>query len=564
MCRVVLTVILALLCSAAPAAAAVQKLTFQVPVRTPDETGAHVTLDTDVYLPGGGLPKRGWPLIEVFHGGGSDKANSFDAGHAKYFAEHGYVSLIYSQRGNGNSNGLEAVAGPNEMRDLFDVTHWALQHREWHIDSHRIALTGYSQGGLNTNLGQVWSSDRSINPYGIRFAALEPGNTPDYIADALVPNGVDKLSVGVGLVETYLVGAHAHISPLLAKWIGTEAADALYAQGADRCDVSVHDTPDSPTINDFAARSVGCFVNRMTPPVMWAQAFDDSIFPSAMATAMFYRMPRQDVNRLYLDMGGHAAPTARPEVERDKLRAQLAFFDHFLRGRKLRLPRVIYWTRDPNVKVPANSFAYPKGAWLRHTASTWPVPGVRNRLFTLGADGALADHGAPGSLPLMGSQFDPGSDEVAQAAFSATPLGATPIAPAATGISSPGVVAGFATPPFAGDTELSGNAHLSVRWTPNAPDTELAAKLYDQAPDGTLTLLGRAVQGLRGAIPEQPRTLTFDTNDFSVVAHPGHRIVLTIAAGDASFYKPFAGSSAGGTITAGPASTVTLPYRTSA
>jgi predicted acyl esterase len=163
----------------------------------------------------------------------------------------------------------------------------------------------------------------------------------------------------------------------------------------------------------------------------------------------------------------------------------------------------------------------------------------------------------------MGAQFDPGSDEVAQAAFSSTPLGANPIAPAATGISSPGVVAGFATAPFASDTELTGDAGLSVRWTPNAPDTQLAAKLYDQAPDGTLTLLGRAVQGRRGAIPGQPRTLAFDTNDFSVIVHPGHRIVLTVAAGDASFYKPYADSGAGGTIVAGPPSTVTLPYRTS-
>src|SRR6478672_10970807 len=137
---------LALLAFASPASAAVKKLTFQVPVTTPDDTGAKVLIDTDVYLPAGDKASDRRPFIEVFHGGGSDKANAFDAGHAKFFAEHGYVSLIYSQRGHGSSTGLEAVAGPNEMRDLFDVTHWALQHRDWHIDRHAIALTGYSQG----------------------------------------------------------------------------------------------------------------------------------------------------------------------------------------------------------------------------------------------------------------------------------------------------------------------------------------------------------------------------------------------------------------------------------
>jgi hypothetical protein len=44
-----------------------------------------------------------------------------------------------------------------------------------------------------------------------------------------------------------------------------------------------------------------------------------------------------------------------------------------------------------------------------------------------------------------------------------------------------------------------------------------------------------------------------------VLVHRGHSVLLTVTAGDASFYKPFADSSAGGTLSAGPASSVTLP-----
>ena len=554
-------ILLLALVAAAPAhATPAKRLTFAVPVTTPDETGGKVTLDTDVYLPAGRRPRGGWPFVEVFHGGGSEKGNTFDAGHAKYFAEHGYVSLIYSQRGNGNSGGLEAVAGPEEMRDLFDVTHWALGQK-FGIDRTRIALTGYSQGGLNTNLAQAWASDPKLNPYGIHFAVLEPGNTPDYIADALVPNYVDKLSVGVGLIETYLVGARAHISPLLSKWIATESADALYATGPkDRCDVSDHDTATSPTLSDFAARSVGCFASHMTPPVLWAQAFDDGIFPSNMAIAMWRRMPHRLSNHLYLSMGGHAAPSARPEVEKDKLRIQLAYLDHYLRNRPLFLPAVVYWARDPDVKVPADAFAYPAKAWVRRIAGTWPPRGVRETKFGLGADGVLApDKAASGALPLSGEQFDPGSDAVLQAAFSATPLGANPAAPGATGTSEPGVVAGFATPPFPADRELSGNSALHVTWTPNASDTQLAVKLYDRAADGTLTLLARAIDGIRGADVGAPKTLDFATNDYSVIVHKGHSILVTVTAGDASFYKAYLDSGAGGTLAAGPQSTITLP-----
>src|SRR3954452_23488099 len=179
----------ALACACAPAHAVV-KSTARVPVSQPDEYGMPVSLDADVYIPDGAPPAAGWPLIEVFHGGASNKDNPCDAGHARFFAEHGYASLIYSQRGQGNSDGQVAVAGPKEMRDLFDVTAWALGH--FPLDRASIALTGYSQGGLHTNLGQVWSSDPALDPYGIRFRAIEPGNTPDLTFNALVDHGAVK------------------------------------------------------------------------------------------------------------------------------------------------------------------------------------------------------------------------------------------------------------------------------------------------------------------------------------------------------------------------------------
>lgn len=559
--RPALTALAALLTLAAPAHAQVAKETFSVPVRVADETGP-VEIDTDVYLPEGQAPRRGRPLVVVFHGGGSNKDNGFDAANAKFFAENGYASLIYSQRGHGSSGGLTTVAGPNEMRDLFDVVDWALDQQRFGIDPRRIALAGYSQGGLNTNLAQAWAGDRGINPYGIRFRALLPGNTPDFIADALIPNDVVKLSFGAGLIGTYYQGANGRVSPLLDKWIATAAADGVRADGGGRCATEPHDTPTSSTLADLAVRSVGCFAAKMTVPVHWSQAFDDGLFTPDMAIKMWRRMPQRAANRLYLSMGGHAAPGAPAAVEADKLRDQLAFLDEHLRGRRADLPRVTYWVRDPRIVVPADAFRYSPGAWVRQTARQWPPGGVRHVRYTLGADGTLTSGEAPaGDLPLSSTNPDPGSDGVAQALLSATPLGATPLAPGATGTSSPGVVAGFATAPFERSREVSGQSALRLRWTPSVPDTQLAVKVFDQAPDGTLTLVGRGVRGLRGATPGQQRTLRFKTNAFSLYVQAGHRLLVTVSAGDTSFYKPYSNSAAGGVLTAGPGSTVTLPLR---
>src|SRR5205814_10144748 len=117
---------------------------------------------------------------------------------------------------------------------------------------------GYSQGGLNTNLGQAWAADPSINPYGISFAALLPGNTPDVVFDALVPGGVVKLSVGAGLVATYAGGPKQNVSPLLGKWIATTTVDQPALYGSGKCALGEHDTATSTMQSDLAWRSVGC------------------------------------------------------------------------------------------------------------------------------------------------------------------------------------------------------------------------------------------------------------------------------------------------------------------
>ena len=84
---------------ASPAAAAdYSKSSYGVPVTAPDEFGNPVTIETDVYLPDGDPPAAGLPLLEVFHGGGSNKDNALRRRrtHAR-FAEDGYVVLIYSR-----------------------------------------------------------------------------------------------------------------------------------------------------------------------------------------------------------------------------------------------------------------------------------------------------------------------------------------------------------------------------------------------------------------------------------------------------------------------------------
>lgn len=547
------------------------KSSYRIPVTAPDEYGAPVTIEADVYLPDGKPPPAGWPLVQVLHGGGSNKDNEYDAGHARGLAEHGYAAILYSQRGHGDSTGQLVVAGPKEMRDLFDVTAWALgiaalapSHPDFELDPNRVALMGNSQGGLNTNIGQVSSGDPALNPYGIHFRAVLPQDTPDVVFDALVPNDVVKLSFGIGLLGTYTFNGdtQARIAPAVGKWIGNATLDVPGSYGGETCDATGHDTPASTTKQDLAARSVGCSVDRYTTPFLWTQALDDGLFPGDMAISMWRRAPA-GTKRLYLSMGGHGAPFPHPSNEEDEFAAHLAFLDHAFRGDPLGLPAVTYWTRDPRVAVPANEYRYPRDAWFKQTAPGWPPPGTADVPYKLAGDGRAIDQGpaTEASLPLGSAAPDPGSDPVANTVFAQTPLGTSPpgsLSPG--GASSPGVVAGFVTEPFGSDKELSGNAVAQLEWTPASPDSQLVVKLFDMAADGSLTFLSRGVRGLRGATPGAQQTVIVRPDSLSSLIPAGHRVVVTVTAGDTSFYKPYPGS-AGGVLEAGESSTVTLPLR---
>jgi predicted acyl esterase len=559
----------ALLFAGAPAQAAVNVSTYSVPVTTPDTVGSPVSLSTDVYVPDRKVPSGGFPFLEVFHGGGSTKDNPYDAGHARDFAEDGYVTLIYTARGHGDSGGQTTVAGPAEIRDLFDVTAWALgiggrsspAHPDFHIDRTRLALAGYSQGGLHTNLGQAWSGDPSVNPYGISFRALEPGNTPDLVFNALVPNQVVKLSFGVGLIETYLVGASGHIAPVVDKWIATTTADEPQAYGSGNlCDFSTHDTATSTMQQDLAWRSVGCQPDRVGLPWHWAQAFDDGLFPPDMAISMWRRAPNRTQHRLYLSMGGHAAPAANQSVEQDKLKTQMSFLDAVMQGRSLPKPNVVYWTRDTSVQVPKDSYAYPAGAWYRQTADSWPPANIADTTYRLGANGdATQSSASSGTTYLSPLTEDERNDPVAAAALSGTPFGTSPLT-AVPSTSLPGFIQSFRTAPFSSNKELSGAPFANLAWTPAALDSQLVLELFDEAPDGTLTLFSRGVAGLRGAMPGVERTVRIDGNAFSLRIPAGHRVVAWVLGGNPAFYKPYP-DSVGGLLRMGDASTLTLPLR---
>lgn len=499
-----------------------------VPVRAPDETGRPVAIDTDVRLPAGKAPRRGWPVVALFHGGGGAKSSGFEVDAAKAFTAHGYATILYSARGHGASGGQTTIAGPKEIQDAFDVLGWALDH--FPLDRRRLALWGYSQGGLHTNLIQAWAGNRTLNPRGLRFRALMPSSTPDRVYDALVEHNVVKLSFGAALVALYSTSARP--APQIFRWIATAAADQPAAYGAGGvCDTTGHDTSTSTLKADLAWRSMGCRPRRLGLPTFWSQQFDDGLFGPDMALHALRARPNR-YDRLTFGTGGHGAPAQAKVPARQILARQIRWLGAVLHHRRVPGPPVVFYARDTAVGVPYGARQWPETAWVRRTARRWP-PG-RARPLTL----------APPSSVLLAATFDPGDDSAATAAAQAVPNGTT-ISGALPRLASPGSAVETRSERLPRDRMLAGTTVLRGTWTPLGTDSQVTFQLLDEAPDGTLTLLDRGVQGIRGALPGQPIAIRVTGHPMAALLRTGHRLLVRIAAGDASFYKPYPGALGG-------------------
>ena len=76
-----------------------------------------VKLDASVFTPEGKQPKGGWPGVLLIHGHGDAGNKTSMYGRARRYAERGYLTVSYSVRGQGDSEGLVFHMG---ARELFD------------------------------------------------------------------------------------------------------------------------------------------------------------------------------------------------------------------------------------------------------------------------------------------------------------------------------------------------------------------------------------------------------------------------------------------------------------
>jgi len=481
------------------------------------------------------------PVVVLPHGGGDRGECTWYIDKAESYARDGYVAIIYTARGHGRFPGLIPrpcpadgrpsadpndtfdVFGPKTLGDLYDVIHAVVRDPASHADPKTVGIHGYSQGGATTNLGAAWeratitdvkpgSTPTEINPYGIDIDAIGPAHTFYGIQRALAPNMCTKQSFGLALLGGYY-GSGAVVDPYFSgRWTAALAAGEPEAHRMIRPEMRLR----SPETYARALDDV---------PSLWAQAFDDLLFPVDEAIKAFNDGA---VDRLWLSWGGHAAPASNVNDREAAMRERTwhRWFDRFLKGERNGVetePKVTYWFHDP---------LRPK-LQHRRTSSTWPPPDARvERLFLSGNDRLSPDRPKAGGQKVLanaGAMHSMSADPI----ISSMPLGSS-LPP---GARTPVETAVFSTARLRNHQLLVGAPKLDAFWSSSATEFQTNALLWDVYPDGSRWLISRGC-ARHEATPGDKQRVKLDLFHSARLLRRGHRLELWVSPTDHPTFLP--------------------------
>jgi hypothetical protein len=502
-----------------------------------------VPLDVNVTLPATG--NGPFPLVIQLHGWGGSKSG---LPASKPWAEKGYAVINYSARGFGDSCGSESSrqADPEgcergwvhladqryEVRDSQTLAgHLADQGL---VHPQKIAATGGSYGGgqslqLATLRDEVrlrngtfvpWKSPRRqlamriaaaapIIPWSDLVYSLQPnGRTLDYTVtdrnDDFTPAGVSKQSYVAGLFALgQATGFYAPpgVDPSadLRTWFGVVQAGEPYGE-------------ETRTIAQKLTTFHSAFHLRREhrpAPILIANGFTDDLFPVNEAVRYVNNHPNARIAQLHFDFGHPRGQNK--EADGDRLNTRVnEWFDRFVKGDTSVTP-----LSGVEAMTQTCPFSAPSGGPFR--AATWDAlsPG-EVRFSEAGAKTALSGSDS------LGQQVDPigGGGACVSPSASDQAGTATYRLPAATGdgytlLGSPTVI-----------------ANLSINPGVAPENTELAARLWDVAPNNTQTLAARGVFR-----PNASGRVVFQLFPGAWKFEPGHVAKLELLGRDSPFLR---------------------------
>ena len=467
-----------------------------------------VHLDSTLYVPDGVDAQHPAPAVIGSHGWGANKVALHDD--ALDLARAGYVVLLYSARGFGDSSGQVALDSPDyEVLDVKQLITWLAGQPGVLLDGPddpRVGLAGPSYGGGITLLTAAY--DRRVD-------AIVPSITWNSLVTSLLPNtaapgvpGVYKqqwagiFSIGVG-------GGCARLLPTVCQ--------AFQNMGTDG-------TADPQTMALLTRSSPASVISQIHAPTLLMQGAGDTLFPVSEAVASYRGIlaTGTPVRMVWL-AGGHDTGFTDADQTRQKDMTR-AWFDHWLK-------------RDSGVVLPpAFTYARPDVGGVG-TADEYPPPGGAAS-YALSGAGQLVGPKQPVTATAQPMLNPPGGRPASVSSLPGIP-GLVEVGQFIGNFAFdvPGEFVAFQSAPLGGDLNVVGTPNVAVRIVATADPVTLFAKLYDAAPDGKLTLPQQQIAPLRLAGTSGAGTvIQIPLAGISHLFPAGHSLRLVFATTDMAYF----------------------------
>jgi predicted acyl esterase len=548
--------------AATPAPYTVKSLTITTTVASESALGTPATcvVDADLYTPAGVDAKHPAPAILTTNGFGGSKSDG--AGLGKAFAAKGYVVLAYSGLGFGadpqtgrrgsdckitlddrehdgaaGSQLIDFLGGIKKADDGTTIDYVLKDKKAHDGKAHngdvRVGMVGGSYGG------QIQFAVAGIDP---RLDTIVPLITWNDLAFSLAPNntslakgvsyttpGVEKfdwtsLFFGVGIADGAQGAVTAHDPSRLGP-CPNFADQACVA----KAQMDALGYPLDSTISFARNASVATYLDKITIPTLLGQGQADTLFTLHEAAATYTALKARKVPvKLIWQQWGHSHGPVPGEFDLgnpDKNyegRVIASWFDFYLKGAGAAPALDFSYYQDWKDKGDANTaFA---------SAPSYPLPGTTT-LYGSGTSLVAAKTGLKDGSTTIGT---PG----AGSPQSYTEISAVDQSRAVT--DAPGTTATLSTGALTQDVTVVGvpTATLqlsSATASAASPGSMLVAfvKLYDVAPDGSITLAHRVISPIRVADLSKPVTVALPglVHQFA----KGHTLKLVVSMTDFAY-----------------------------
>ncbi len=475
---------------------------FQAKITITSADGTKI--DGNVMIPTGGNASSRYPAIVFVNSWALDKIEYL--AQAAAFAKKGYITLTYSTRGFGNSEGVINVAGPKDMEDLRAALNWLKANTP--VDVANIGMAGISYGAGISLLGLAQMPEvktaAAMSGWGNLEQSLWAGQSPQQVWGTIL------------IASGYLIG---RMDPIILQ---------MYQNLVNYNNVSVTQTW-------AAARSPSTFVSQINAagkPVYMCNNFSDLLFNPNQALDFFEKLTVP--KRLDMNQGIHASAEATglfglPNYTWANVHA---WFDHYLKGENNGVATGPQVTMESKFNGTRTQFA------------SWPAAQTQKKIWYLKPRGLFNEGSLSGSANTTSTsnEFWSGIDTTATSGIPLISqlLDAHVDVPVLNWVNSISRVNGawFESGKFSGGLKIRGRVKFNARVTTSSPNAQLVAYLYDTdgLNWGKLITFGSTTIRNAPTGSAQNVAIRLDASAYDLPA--GHSLVLAVDTQDIQYAKP--------------------------